>query len=335
MSRIAVSRPYAAVVLPWLLGACHIAQPPEVAWVTIPPGATVGQVADSLAAHRVIKSERAFRRLVRMLGYETAIAPGTYPLRPGPMHSLFPLLLEGRPLAKPVPVPPGIMLSELAPAIEQRLGIPAESVLAAARNAELRTRVGARGPTLEGYLYPTVYYVSVEARASDVIRQMVDTFEARWKRTWSRRLDSLGVARDEVVTLASIIEGEAPHTTDRPLVSSVYHNRLRRGMRLQADPTVVYALGRRRRLSHADYGAASPYNTYRIAGLPPAPIGQPSEASIAAALDPPDSDFLYFVARPDGRHVFSRTYREHLVAIRRVRRGAETMVIEEPPVAGN
>jgi UPF0755 protein len=149
---------------------------------------------------------------------------------------------------------------------------------------------------------------------------MLSEFEAQWRPEWDARLDELGMSRHEVVILASIIEGEVRYDPDREYVSSVYHNRLERGMRLQADPTVIYALGTRRRLYEKDYQTRSPYNTYLIYGLPPGPINQPSAASLEAALFPARTDFLYFVARPDGKHVFSRTYREHLAAIREVRR---------------
>jgi UPF0755 protein len=148
---------------------------------------------------------------------------------------------------------------------------------------------------------------------------MVAEFEDQWRPEWNARLEELGMSRDEIVTLASIIEGEARHSGDRPYVSSVYHNRLDRGMRLQADPTVIYALGRRRRLFERDYELSSRYNTYRIDGLPPHPIGQPSAASIEAALYPRRTNFLYFVAGEDGKHVFSRTYSDHLATIRAIR----------------
>jgi UPF0755 protein len=217
-------------------------------------------------------------------------------------------------------VPEGLMLTEVAAAAHAQLGIDADSFMAAASDSALRRRMGARGPTLEGYLFPSTYMVRVGASAGEVIDQMLDEFDANWNPAWDARADSMGLTRDEVITLASIIEGEARHEEDRPYVSSVYHNRLRRGMRLQADPTVIYALGRRRRLFERDYQIRSPYNTYQIDGLPPSPIGQPSAASIEAALYPRTSDFLYFVAGPGGKHIFSRTYREHLETVRRVRR---------------
>ncbi len=148
---------------------------------------------------------------------------------------------------------------------------------------------------------------------------MVEEFETRWRLEWSRGAKSMGFSRDELVTLASIVSGETREASDRPLVASVYLNRLRCGMRLQADPTVVYALGSRRRLQNRDYRTPSPYNTYLNDGLPPHPIGQPSTASIVAVLHPPSTEFLFFVAGADGKHVFSDSYREHLAAIRKIR----------------
>ena len=211
------------------------------------------------------------------------------------------------------------MLTELTESVETQLGIPGDSMDAAARDPELLDALGARGRTLEGYLYPTTYFVRVGVTARELIAHMVSEFEAHWDPAWTERLQELRMTRDEIVTLASIIEGEARHPEDLAYVSSVYHNRLNRRMRLQADPTVVYALGRRRRLFTRDYQIDSPYNTYQIDGLPPHPIGQPSAAALHAALHPRPSDFLFFVAGSDGRHIFSRTYREHLAAIRRIR----------------
>jgi UPF0755 protein len=210
-------------------------------------------------------------------------------------------------------------LVEVAQAVQQSLGIDPAEFLVAARDSALRLKVGARAATVEGYLYPTMYYVDRKAKPIHVLRQMVDTFETRWDRSWYPRLDSLGISRDEIVTLASIISGEMPHADEVLRVAAVYHNRLERGMRLQADPTVVYALGERRRLTFADYRVPSEYNTYLFRGLPPGPIGQPSRTTLEAAMYPGDHDDLYFVGRWDGRHVFSRTYREHLRTIPQVR----------------
>ncbi len=304
-----------------LIGAgCEVPAPPDAVWVTIPPSATLDAVSDSLAAHDIVRSAGAFRRYARIGRKHLGIKPGTYPLQPRtPMGEVLVLLRKGTPPVERVVIQARANLVETAITLEQLLGIPAESTLAAAADSALRARFGATSATIEGYLFPTEYYVPVPATALDVLRQMADTFEARWRPRWNARLTALGLTRHELVTLASIIEGEVIYDDDRPNVSSVYHNRLRTGMRLQADPTVVYALGRRRRLYHGDYDIESEYNTYRIKGLPPGPIAQPSLASLEAALYPPDTDYLYFVAGRDSRHLFSRTYREHLNTIRQVR----------------
>ncbi len=300
--------------------ACAIPEPPDAVWVTIPDSVPVETVAESLATHGIVESAESFARFARMGRKHRGIKPGIYPFRPSmAMGRVLTALRKGRPPVQRIPVREGGWLREVAQTVEQRLGIPAESIVAAARDSSLRARVGARAETLNGYLYPTTYYVEVNATAHEVLRLMIDTFEARWKPEWNARLDTLQLTRDELVTLASVVEGELVRGDDRHEIASVYHNRLARGMRLQADPTVVYALGKRRRLYHGDYNVKSDYNTYRINGLPPGPISQPSQASLEAALYPPETDYLYFVAQRDGRHRFSRTYREHLATIRRVR----------------
>ena len=288
--------------------------------VTIPRGATVATVTDSLASRGVISSPRWFRLYVRLVGRETTIQAGVYEFtQRSSVPAVVSTLVNGRIALDRLVVPEGLTIDEVADAVEVQLGIPADSFRSAAHNPQLARQLGARGVTLEGYLYPNTYHFRVGVSALDVVRQMVVEFEARWRPEWNARLDSLGFSRDEIVTLASIIEGEVHDQTDLYYVSSVYNNRLARGMRLEADPTVVYSLGERRRLLLRDYRVESPFNTYLIDGLPPHAIGQPSEASVEAALYPRDSDFLFFVAGPGGKHIFSRTYRDHQAAIREVR----------------
>jgi UPF0755 protein len=288
--------------------------------VTIPRGASVSTVTDSLTARGVIGSARWFRLYTKLVGYERTIQAGVYdfPTR-ATSSEVLRMLVVGRTAQDRLVVPEGLMLEEIAALAQSQLGIPEQDFVTAAHDSGLVERVGAREPTLEGYLYPNTYHASVGASALDVVRQMVSEFEARWQPEWDARLDTLQMTRDQAITLASIIEGEAQHPVDLRYVSSVYHNRLSRGMRLEADPTVIYALGTRRRLFERDYRTPSRYNTYLIDGLPPHAIAQPSAATIEAALYPRASDFLFFVAGPGGRHVFSRTYREHIAAIRRIR----------------
>ena len=292
----------------------------EAVRVTIPWGSTVATVVDTLSSRGIIGSPRWFRLYTKLVGYERAIQAGVYDLPTGAsVPSVLRALVAGRTAQDRLVVPEGLMLTEVAELVETQLGIPAQEFLTATRDSALVRSVRARETTLEGYVYPNTYHVSIGATALVVVRQMVAEFEERWQPVWDARLDSLEMTRDEVITLASIIEGEAQEPSDLRYVSSVYHNRLNRGMRLDADPTVIYSIGTRRRLFNRDYQTPSRYNTYLIDGLPPHPITQPSAAAIEAALYPRASDFLFFVAGPGGRHIFSRTYREHLAAIRQVR----------------
>jgi len=294
--------------------------PAESARFTVPRGATLAAVADSLHAQGLVGSARLFRFYAVVSGRSRRVQAGTYDIPANAsVREVLRILVSGRPALRRLAVQEGLMLPEIAAALAEQLGVATDSVLAAARDDSLRAALSVERPTLEGYLYPSTYLVRLDATPRQVVRQMVAEFERRWRPEWNDRLQALGMSRDEIVTLASIIEGEVRYEPDRAYVSSVYHNRLRLGMRLQADPTVIYALGERRRLFERDYRTPSPFNTYLIDGLPPGPIGAPSEASLRAALYPARTPFLYFVARSDGQHVFSSTYAQHLRAIEEIR----------------
>jgi peptidoglycan lytic transglycosylase G len=275
--------------------------------VTVPPGATLGAAVDSLEAHGVVEHTTLFTWYARLRGLGSSLKSGEYRFhRDQSWGRIVRALKTGRGVEVRFVVPEGLMVKEIAELAQSQLRIPRDSFLAAAR-------------LHEGFLYPTTYIVPARIKARDLVELMLATFEDHWAPHWDAQLAVLGMTRREIVTLASIIEGEVRYAPDRRYVSGVYHNRLRRRMALQADPTVIYALGRRRRLWERDYRIRSPYNTYLYAGLPPGPVGQPSRESIEAALDPASVPYLYFVAQADGKHVFSRTYAEHLAAIRRIR----------------
>ncbi|MBI4421181.1 MAG: endolytic transglycosylase MltG, partial [Gemmatimonadetes bacterium] len=306
-----------------LNAACRAGGPsgPRVQ-VMIPEGASVSAAAETLQTRGIIGSAGAFRFYARLLGKTDQIKAGVYEFTPDqPVLRALRILTTGREALRRLAVFEGLTLAEIAATVEDQLGVPQRDFLAAAQDTALAARVGSANRSLEGYLYPSTYLVRYGITAPEIVRMMVQQFEAQWRPEWNGRLAFLKMKRHQLVTLASIIEGEVVYGPDRPYVSSVYHNRLRRSMRLQADPTVIYVLGRRRRLFEKDYLRRSPYNTYLIDGLPPGPIGSPAAASIEAALYPAETDFLFFVAGPDGKHIFSRTHREHLAAITQVRRG--------------
>jgi UPF0755 protein len=316
-----MTRPLGPITLVVLVAGCATPPPTGIpVRVEIPRGASLAAIADTLHKYDVIDVPRWFRIYTKLSGQERAIQAGVYDLhRHRPVGEVLTALTTGGGAYQRLSIPEGSMLTEVAQTAFRQLAIPVESLLAAARDSSLVNRMAPGARTLEGYLYPSTHYVPIQATARDVVRQMVAEFESQWQPGWDARAAALAMTRHQVVTLASIIEGEVRHDRDRKYVSSVYHNRLKAGWRLQADPTVIYGLGRRRRLFEKDYQLRSPYNTYQIDGLPPGPIGQPSAASIEAALYPAQSDFFFLVAQGDGSHVFSRTLREHLAAVRRIR----------------
>jgi UPF0755 protein len=301
--------------------SCTTAGDPDLAEVVVAPGASARAVAESLSTAKVVRFPTFFRLYLALRGHDRSIKPGTYRLdRKSSWESLLSALVSGKGLVYPVVVPEGYSLREIVALLAQRTPWGEDSLLAAARDPELLARLEIPATTLEGYLFPATYAFPHGASARKVVETMVAEFERRWKREWDSRLAALGMTRHQVVTLASIVEREALRSEEAPLIAAVFHNRLKRGIPLQADPTVQYALGAHRsRLLHRDLEIDSPYNTYRRPGLPPGPIGSPGSAAIEAVLFPAQVPFLYFVAHPDGHHEFRRTFREHLEAIRQLR----------------
>jgi peptidoglycan lytic transglycosylase G len=318
------------VALLCLLAACGRPQSPtyqstaDQVIVIIPRGASYYQALDSLEARGVIKNRDWFSLYARLRGLPSNLKSGIYTFdRDAGWGEVVSTLKKGRGLEVRFTVTEGMMGFEIAERARSWLGVPRDSFKVAMRDTSLERELGIKpSPAgVEGYMYPTTYVVPTHMKARDLVKLMTHEFIARWKPEWDGRLGELNMTRHEIVTLASIIEAEVRYRPDRPYVSAVYHNRLRRGMALQADPTIVYAHGRRlRRVWERQLQIRSPYNTYLHTGLPPGPISQPSDSSIIAALYPAPMGYLYFVAQPDGKHIFSSTYADHLAAIRESKR---------------
>ncbi len=295
--------------------------------VTILPGSSLRAISESLAAHQVLEHPKWFRTLARLKGSERRAQAGIYELRQGERASeVLRILTEGRGKLVRFTVPEGETLRSIAQMAEEQLDISADSFLAATGDTARLRAAGAEGASYEGWLHPETYLVPLTIVPEDLVDLMVRETVALWTPAREARRDSMGMTRLEVLTLASIVEGEALVNDERPIIAGVYLNRLRLRMALQADPTVQYGMelatgDRKPRLYTKDYKFPSPYNTYLYPGLPPGPINSPGTASIDAVLNPASVPYLFFVAGPDRRHVFSRTYREHLTAIRRVRSG--------------
>jgi UPF0755 protein len=311
-----------AIVAACVLAAACAGEPHGAATrVIIPRGASFAQAADSLARTGLIGSPKMFRLYGRVTGGDRNIKPGTYLLKHGtPWKDIVSALNGGHGLVNTITIPEGYTLSQITPLLARTLKVPMDSVQLAVRDTALLARLDIPSPTLEGYVFPDTYAFPVGTTARQAVREMVYSFERRWKPEWDSSLVDLKINRNDLVTMASIVEREARLPEERPVIAAVYYNRLRKGMLLQADPTIQYALGHHvGRVLYKDLEIASPYNTYIHKGLPPGPVASPGVASLTAAANPANVPYLYFVASKDGHHEFRMTLEEHTSAIREVR----------------
>jgi UPF0755 protein len=316
-----------------LLGGCVVGERDgegPIVHVRVPRGASFSAVTDSLAARNVIKNPRLFRTYARLTGADRTVKPGTYGFRSGMgWGRILADLYQGDVLTERITIPEGWDLRRIAPRLAAVTGTPPDSVLKILTDAETAARFGVPGPTLEGYIYPATYTVPLDSPLDTILRLMVTRYQQVWTPARRARADSLKLSEREVVALASIVEKEAKVREEMPVIAAVFHNRLRIGYPLQADPTVQYALGEhqtRLLYAHIDSVAGDPYNTYRHRGIPPGPIASPSTAAVDATLHPADVPYLYFVARSDGSHIFTRSLAEHnraRVTVRQQRQSAE------------
>lgn len=316
------------VVRPILYGD---AAGPAPVRVDIPPGASLADIATALSQARVVHHPFVFKRYATFAHFDRQVRPGEYEFVSGePYRRILERLREGDIIQIKVTFPEGMTCREVADVVERKLGIDAEIFLHTTEDRELLRRHNIDSPSFEGYLFPDTYFFPSKATAQEVVETMLQRFFTVWTPKHEERARALGMTRGQVLALASIIEGEALLNSERPRISAVYHNRLRKDMLLQADPTVLYALGGvRRRVLYRDLLVASPYNTYVNRGLPPGPICNPRLASIEAALAPQaDCEEIYFVAANDGsgRHVFTRTLPEHEAAKRQADRNGAARV---------
>jgi UPF0755 protein len=305
----------------------YVAQPykgytDEEIFVEVPTGAGVNAIGRRLIDAGVIRDQWAFRLAMRLRG-GPSLHPSPVTLRAGEYRftealtpsQVLDKLARGDVYLRPLTFPEGLTIAEMG-AIYEKHGVgTAADFAAAAKDPSLIREIDPHASDLEGYLYPDTYALPRLARANEVVAQMVARFKEVYTPALRQEIAAKGLTVRQAVTLASIVEKETAKAEERPLVSAVYHNRLRIGMGLQCDPTVIYALLRAGRytgnLTREDLRFDSPYNTYRYAGLPPGPIAAPGRPSLEAAARPASVTYLYFVSKNDGSHVFSSTLEEH------------------------
>lgn len=279
-------------------------------------------IADQLAHSNLIHNPWVFLFVTHLSDASHRLQIGTYQLSGGmSIPQIVDHLKTGKVVTQQFVVPEGLTVAQIAKLWEKAGFGTAATFNQAASDPKWLHKYKIEGKTLEGYLFPNTYQFPDGATPQVILEIMLDEFEQRWTAEFTEEAKVHRFSKHEVITLASIIEAEARVSDERPLVSAVFHNRLRRGWKLQADPTALYGLGNPDRPPRAaDLRVDSPYNTYIYKGLPPGPISNPGMASILAALRPTSVDYMYFVAIGGGRHHFSKTLREHQNMINRIKR---------------
>lgn len=290
--------------------------------IEIAPGKSFKEICKELENKGVLQHWWGLNLLARVKKEDTKINAGEYEIAPSMTPAqILAKLIRGDVLKRQVTIKEGALIPEIAQAIEQAGLMPATDFVRASESGELLARAGVNFQSFEGYLFPETYQFSRPVTAQAIIWKMLEEGEKHWPKENTTKADELGYSRHEILTLASLIEKESGNVEEQPLISSVFHNRLIQGMKLQSDPTVIYGLQNfNGNLVKEDLANPHPFNTYVHPGLPPGPICNPGATAINAALNPAKTTYLFFVADGNGSHVFSTTLQEHNEAVNKYQR---------------
>lgn len=291
-------------------------------FVEIPPGASTAEIGRRLVDDGIVSDTLTFRAALWWTGASRRLKAGEYRFESAmPAVEVVERVARGEVYQRRITFPEGLTIREMADIFEKNGFGSASAFIQSARDASAITDLDPEATDLEGYLFPDTYALPRNTMAARLVRLMVDRFRMAFTDELRRAAAASGLTVRQIVTLASLIEKETAKGEERPRVAAVYMNRLKRGMPLQADPTVIYALQKAGRydgnIRRDDLGIESPYNTYQRTGLPPGPIAAPGRASLEAAVNPAAVDHLYFVSRNDGGHVFADTLAEHNANVRK------------------
>ncbi|MFA8341537.1 MAG: endolytic transglycosylase MltG [Rhodothermaceae bacterium] len=292
----------------------------------IQKGATLTSVVDQLYKTKVINSKLAFKAAALMSNAETGIKAGRYEIPNGLSYfGLVDLIIKGQPEeATLVTIQEGIWQHNLAKLFAKEMNIDEDEFNVLSKDQQFIKSLGINSSTLEGFLLPDTYYFNNSSTAEDILRKLYRETQKFFNDTLKDKMKARGMTMKEVLTLASIVDGETNIESEFKTIAGVYHNRLKKGMRLQADPTVQYLIRTKRRRAnkvyYKDLEIDSPYNTYRNKGLPPSPINNPGKLAILAALEPEKHNYYYFCATGNGGHKFAKTLSEHNKNVRDYRR---------------
>jgi len=301
------------VVLQWMVIPVSWPIAGDSIEIIIKEGDSMLQVVERLKEANLIRHGTGFLFLSKITQKDKHIHAGKYSFKKGmTLYSLLDGLFNGKVTLKDVTIPEGFTVKEIAGILQREIQMDSAEFMKATENSQIIQSLNLSAPNLEGYLFPETYKLTWGISPQKVVQIMVEQFQKTFNDSLLDRAQEINFSLNQVITLASLIEAEAKEQKERAVISAVYHNRLKRGMLLQACPTVTYGLPEiNRTLTLEDLERDTPYNTYLHAGLPPGPICNPGRASIVAALYPADADYLYFVSRGDGTHVFSKTLAEH------------------------
>jgi UPF0755 protein len=294
----------------------------EEIFITVSPGASSTSIARALENKGVVEDSELFLAALWYRRATQRLQAGEYRFsEPASIFEVIDRLVRGDVFFLSVTIPEGLTLAETAALFEQKGLGDTRELESVFSETDLIGSLDSEASDLEGYLFPETYQLPRRPSADDIARALVSRFKSVFNEERRDKAETLELTARELVTLASIVEKETGQADERPLIASVFWNRLRIGMPLQSDPTVIYALKREGNydgnLRRSDLEMESPYNTYRHRGFPPGPIASPGLGSIDAVLNPPDTKYLYFVSKNDGSHHFSNTLREHNNAVRK------------------
>ena len=302
----------------------------SVAEIEVRRGDTFSAVARELADKGVVSHPRLFVFWAWLHGFDTRVHRGLYRFEAAASpRSVLDGLVRGRTVVYKVTIPEGFTVRQIGRLLERKGRVTADRFAAAVGEPAVLASLGTA--SMEGYLFPTTYFFRAQATEEEIVKTMFTEFKDTFTAEMEARARQLGLTRHQLVTLASIIEKEGGPMDELPMVSAVFHNRLRQGMRLQSDPTVIYGLEDfNGDLTREDLRTPGPYNTHKIDGLPPGPIANPGLAAMKAALFPADVGYLYFVSRNDGTHHFSESLREHNSAVKKYQKNRRAGSTERP-----
>ena len=287
--------------------------------VIINSGQGFKSFSEKLHKDGIIKDLYKFNLFARIKGYDKKVKAGEYILSPSMTpYKILQILVAGKVYLHKITIPEGYNIRQIA-SITAKAGLCAETeFIGSATDSSFVQNEGIDAETFEGYLFPDTYFFSKDVSPGKIISTMVKKFRSVFTSTFKEQTKKLGLSIHQILTLASIIEKETGDPEERFVISSVFHNRLKKKMRLESDPTVIYGIkGFDGNIKKRHLGTSTPYNTYKIKGLPPGPIANPGIKAIEAALFPADTDFLYFVSKKDNTHMFSTNIREHNKAVRK------------------